>query len=189
MIAKTFAKNLFIVFLLILAILSIYFGSYLPLAKSRLFIRALRTANEVKTTEQFKSHFDKVFSFYSPIGNEEVVKFLSSDIVNVVSQAAQNESVARELVSYIEPRLFLNNVRHLLVGAQLHSILWNNFHRPEDLKKAEEYYLAAFKIGPKLPPVLFGLLELYRAAGDHKKYEDIAKLVVTYWPNLANQNR
>jgi len=184
--SKVLIKNLIITILIVLSFLSIYFGAYLPFKKSRLFIDSLRTANEIKSINQFKSHFDKVFNFYSPVGDEEVVKFLSSDIANAVSQIAE-ENVARELVNYIEPKLFQNNVRHLLVGAQLYSILWNKYHRPEDAKKVEDYYLAAFRIGPKLPQVLYGLLEFYRATGNEKRLMEIGQLILSYWPHAFDK--
>lgn len=176
-------KNLAISSLIILALLSIYFGSYLPFVKSRRFIKSLRTADSVKTLDQFKTHFDKVFKFYSPVGDEEVTKFLSNDIATMISQTGQSEEIARALVGYIEPYLLRNNVRHLLMGARFYSILWNHFRKVEDVKRAEDYYLAAFKIGPKLPPVLYGMLEFYRAIGNREKYEEIARLIITYWPN------
>src|ERR1051325_9184908 len=70
---------------IILAVLAIYFGSYAPLHKAQLYIDALRQTSSVSTVKQFEDLFDPVFNFYSPIGNEEVPKFLSSDIVGILN--------------------------------------------------------------------------------------------------------
>ena len=169
--------------LIILALLSIYFGSYLPLSKSKRYIASIRTANQVRNLDEFKAHFDKVLKYYSPVGGEEVVKFLSSDILGMVSGQDQPEAIAKELASYIEPHLFKNNVRHQLTGAYIYQNLLNRFGRVEYYQKTEEHYLNAFRIGPKLPPVLYGLLNLYRMSGDKNKIKEIASAILSYWPD------
>ena len=164
------------------AVLSIVFGSYLPLVKSRLFIASLNSASSIKTINDFKKNFDKPFNFYSPVGDEETAKFLSSDILKSISQKEQSEEASRILVDYMEPYLFKNNVRHLIILGQMYSVLWQKSGKEEDFKKAEEYYLKAMEIGPKLPPVLYGLLDIERAGGNNEKIKEISKIILQYWP-------
>lgn len=175
-------KQFIIVVGIILAILSIVFGSFLPLAKSQRYISALGSASSVKTLDEFKANFDRVFKFYSPVGDEETAKFLSSDILNSVVQKEQSEAVSRALISYIEPYMMKNNVRHLMVLGQMYSILWQKSGREDDFIKSEDYYRGALIIGPKLPPVLYSLFDLYQAKGDKEKAKEIGETILRYWP-------
>ena len=95
-------------------IAGIYFGSYLPFVKSKSYIAALSSGSAVKSFDDFKKVFGKPLDFYSPVGQEEVVKFLCNDILNMVSNPKQNEESMRVVINFIEPYLFQNNVRHLL---------------------------------------------------------------------------
>jgi len=176
-------KNIIILFFVFLAIFSIYFGSILPFVKSQRYIKAVKNLSFVRSLDDFKNNFDKVLNFYSPVGDEEVVKFLSVSIFDIISNKNQNEEIARALVSYIEPYLFQNNVRHLLTGGNLYFRLWADYGRKDEyLEKAEDYLLKAYQIGPKLPPVLYGLFDLYYALGETAKARNIAEIILNYWP-------
>lgn len=171
------------------AVLSIIFGSYLPWAKSRLFIASLGSASSIKTINDFKSNFDKPFKFYSPVGDEETAKFLGSDILKSISKKEQSEEASRILVDYMEPYMLKNNVRHLILLGQMYSVLWQKSGKEEDFKKAEEYYLKAMEIGPKLPPVLYGLLDLERASGNNENVKKISEIILKYWPEDERINK
>ena len=180
---KLLVKQFILVALIILAILSIIFGSYLALVKSQSFIVALGSIPSIRTTEQFKTNFDKAFKFYSPIGDEEVAKFLVNNVLQFVSQQNQQEAVARMLVGYVEPYMFKNDVRHLLASAQMYQILWERYGHQEDFQTAENYFKSAYAIGPKLPPVLYGLLDFYGAKRDAQKVKEIGGIILGYWPD------
>lgn len=180
--AKSLTKQSIIISLIILAVLSIIFGSYLPLVKSQRFIAGLRSIPSIKTIDQFKINFDRAFKFYSPVGDEEITKFLAGDILQIISQQNQSEDVSRILVDYIEPYLFQDNVRHLLTAGQMYEILWQKYGQEEDFQKAENYFKKAYQIGPKLPPVLYGMLDLYRLKGNTEKAKEIGEIILKYWP-------
>lgn len=169
--------------IVLLAILSMYFGALRPMAKSRAYIAALKKGPSVASVQEFEENFQKSLNYSSFIGQEEVVKFLASDILGLISHENQTEEVCRELVRFIEPYLMLDNVRHLLTGAEMRNVLWRRWGREKDFNKAEEYYLAAYAIGPKLPPVLYGLLNLYQNRGDAEKLNKVAGEILGYWPN------
>ena len=182
-------KKIIIPILIIVAASALYFGSILPLAKSRRFVAALNSMSSVKTLDEFKNHFDDVFNFYSPVGAEEISKFLGNNIISMISAKEQSENVSRYLVEYVGQHLFKDNVRHLLMFGQMHFILWQRFHQETDFVKAEEYYQRAFLIGPKLPPVLYGLFDLYAAKGDQAKAEEIGNIILKYWPEDESVKR
>ncbi len=169
----------------ILALLAIYFGAILPYVKASRYIAAETTANSISDERDFENHFNYALQFYSPIGGEELPKYLSSDITSLLPRLASpdSEPVARALVNYIEPYLWQNDVRHLIVIAQMHYILLRNFHRVEDFKAVETAFNQAHEIGPKLPQPLFGLYQLYTdakqtAAADTEKAE-----ILKLWPD------
>ena len=174
---------------LIAAVLSLIYGVYLPLKKSSAYISAIRNLETAKSFSEVIAGYDRAFTVPSPIGGEELAKFTSYDVLNMISNPRQPEEVSRELVRYIEQYAFHNNVRHLLAIAQLHATLWQRFQKDEDYVTAERYYRDAYAIGPKLPPVLFGLLNLYGAHGDTAKAEEIGKEIVRYWPNATEVGR
>ncbi len=168
---------------LLAAFLSLVYGVYMPFRKSSLYIQAMANLQQAKTLIDVLRGYDRVFEFSSPIGGEEIAKFTVYDMVNMVSNPRQPEQVARDLVNYIEPRMQQENVRHLLALAQLHGVLWQRFGSNDDYARAEEYYRKAFAIGPKLPPVLFGLLQLYVAKGETAKANEIGDRIVALWPD------
>jgi len=181
---KDVLKYLIVILGIIGAILAIVYGSYLPLTKSKMYIAALRDVRHIKTVQEFEDLFNKVFDFYSPVGDEEVPKFLGTDILNLIANGQQGEQTSRALVKFIEPHLWKDNVRHLLLLGQMFASLWQNFGRQEqDFNKAESYLREAYKIGPKLPPVLYTLFDLYRANGDKNKVQEIGNQILKYWPD------
>lgn len=176
-------KKILISFGVLLAILSIIFGSYLPFVKSHSYVRAINMLNSIKTLPEFENVFGQVLSSYSPVGQEEIVKFFSSDIITSLVSQNNPEILSREIVSFIEPYLFKNDVRHLITRGNLYSLLWQKYRQESDYVKSEEAYRAALTIGPKLPPVLYSLLDLYNAKGDMEKLKEIANTILKYWPD------
>lgn len=169
--------------LAVLALAALVAGSYLPLVKARQYITSVNTLSSIKTLEDFYAHFDRVLEHPSPIGQEEAVKYLGSDIATAISFEDQPEPAARAFVSYIEPYLFARDVRHLLMGGQMYEILWRRFGAQEaDLRRAEQYYLTARAIGPKLPPVLYSLHDLYGRSGEVEKRAEVRDMIVRLWP-------
>lgn len=182
--SKVVTKNIITVVLIVLAVASLIYGAYFPFVKARRYITSLNTLASVNSLESFYAHFDRVLLHPSPVGQEEAVKYLGSDISGFVARGDQPEEVARALVAYIEPHLFRNNVRHLLMGGRLYEMLWRGYDgKEEDFLKAERYYLEARAIGPKLPPVLYALHDLYGAAGQTEKRAEVRDAIIRLWPD------
>ncbi len=176
-------KQLAAVFLITLTLLSIYFGSYLPLVKAQRYISFTQSLGNVKTLEEFQSRSKNLLDFYSPVGQEETVKFLSHDMVNIVRNPNQGERISRELVNLIEPYILKENVRHLLTISEIYSVLLSKYKHEEDFLASESYLLETLKIGPNLPPALYPLYDLYRAHGDKEKANEIKGTILKYWPD------
>ncbi len=176
--------KLAVISLCILAVVFLFvFGSVLPVLKSQTYIDSARSANSVRTIADFKANFDKVFDFYSPVGGEESAKYLTSNILSVVnSQQDISESMARELIDYIEPKIY-PDTRHYIAMATLHTMSLTRFMKQDDYDAAIDYYKRARELGPKLPPVLYGLLTLYSAVGDDENTREVGGTILKYWPD------
>ncbi|MFA5098681.1 MAG: hypothetical protein WC461_00480 [Candidatus Paceibacterota bacterium] len=185
---KILLKQFIIIIFIILTIIGIVLGAILPWGKAQAYINTLTDmqSGRTYTAEQFENQVGGVFNFYSPIGQEEVVKFFSSDILGVITQSGFQEPTARFLVNYIDKYLFNNNVRHLIMGGVFNETLWRFSGSEEDYKKSEEYFKKAYTIGPNLPPVLYNLFDLYRLKGDKENTEKIGEEILNYWPDDSN---
>ncbi len=175
-------KQLAFLVLIILAGLGIYFGAFLPLGKAQSFIRAQANLRLIKNTDDLQNLYDVPLGFSSPIGQEEVTKFTASTISDLVAGQNLDEPTARWLTEYIEPYLFKNDVRHLVLLGDMYRILWERYGaRETDFTKSEEYFLKAYEIGPRLPPVLYRLTEMYLKHGDKENARRYGETILQYW--------
>ena len=167
---------------ILLASFSLVLGVVLPWRVAKDYISGMRLVGENQVSlEKFVNLFEKILKFPSPVGQEEVIKFLSGDIKGMVT--AQEEKVARTLVDFIEPYLFKNEVRHLLTRAEIRYILWRRFNGREDFIKAAEAYQEAGKIGPNLPQPIYGLYNLFVESGQKDLAERAARVILYLWPS------
>lgn len=182
---KILIRSIVVVFGIIATVLSLVYGSYLPLRKSQHYINAFVALQSVKplTVENFEKIFDKPLNYNSPIGQEEIVKFLGGTIQNLIGNKNSPEAASAELVHYIEFYSSDRNPFHLLNLAVMYRLLWDNYLNEEYYKASEDYYKKLIAIGPKLPPALYGLFDLYRSYGDERKLQIVSEAILTYWPD------
>lgn len=171
--------------LITVSLASIYYGAFLPFKKAQLYIKASRLLDLVRSVDDLKRVFRPVLETYSPIGQEETVKFTSTLILNSVSVDSTSEDGAAQSVEFLEPYMMKNNVRHLIMVGQMYRRLWERFGKEEYFIKSEKYLQDALSIGPKLPPVLYSLFELYSKKGDEEKAKKIGGTILNYWPDDA----
>lgn len=166
-----------------IGLIGAYLGAYTPFARGQQYISALRKAPSTKTVQGFEENFRAALDYPSPIGDEELTKFLASDIIGFVSQSEQPEAVSRELTRFIEQYIFKNNVRHLLSIARIRFVLWQRFGGEEDYVAAEKYLLRALEFGPDVPPILYNLFEIYVAKNNMHAALRIAEEIAVRWPS------
>lgn len=156
----------------------------MPFFKARLYVKATNNLQSglIKTLDEFKKNFDASLDFYSPVGQEETARFLATDIAGRMIYSGQQENISRELVNYIEPRIFQNNSRHLLLAASMYGKMFNIYSREEDLKKTEEYFQKLLEISPKSPQALYSLFDIYYKKGENEKTKKIGETILKYWP-------
>lgn len=172
--------------LMIFAFITVVYGAYLPFMKSRLFIAAIQV--KIGGIDQFQAIYDKVINFPSFIGDEEIIKYLLNnvDVWIANEKDLQREIIMREMVAYIEPKIFINNPRHFLLMANVYNNFWLKFKKQEDLEKAVDYYEKILKIGPRLPHALYSLMSLYVQAGMKKEAKEVGERILAIWPNDAD---
>ncbi|MDP2703733.1 MAG: hypothetical protein Q8P01_00675 [bacterium] len=176
-------RNIILIALITLALLGIYFGSIRSFIKGQKYISALGKKAEITSVEGFKSVFKEVLDYKAPLSDDEVVKFVSGDIVDMASNGKQQEEVLRELVAFIEGYIHEDDVIHLLNTGRTYHFMWIQYGQKEEyFKKAEEYYKKVILIAPKLPPALYGILDLYRARGDAEKAKEYGERILKLWP-------
>ena len=161
----------------------VYFDAYLPYRKAHAFITALQNGQNVKSFDEFTVNFRRPLDMYSPIGQEEVVKYIANDIQNTVFQVKdKNEPVAKALIAFIEPYINITDVNHTLPMAGMYTGMWKYYGNEEYFKKAEEYFLSIEKDNPNLPLSYYNLLALYREQGDMEKTKEYAEKILKLWP-------
>ena len=175
-------KYIIIIFGIILAIFGLIYGSLLPFAKAKIYVRAMGNLQSIKSLDEFKKNFDPSLDFYSPVGQEETSRFLATEIIGRMIYPDQKENISRELVNYIEPRFFQNNSRHLLLAASMYGKMFNIYGKKDDLKKTEEYFQKSLILNPKSPQALYSLFEIYYKKGEFEKSKQIGGIMLKYWP-------
>lgn len=182
---ETVKKIIYCVFIT-LAVLSVYFGSFLALKKAQAYPKALASVTTITTIDQFKKVFQPALDLPSPVGQEEVVRFISTLVINALPSSQNTESAEkgnRQVIEFLEPYMFKNNVRHLMILGGLYSEMWDKHGNKEDYLNAEKYYKIGLQIGPKLPPMLYGLFTLYKSGGDKDNMKKIGEKILSYWPD------
>jgi len=175
-------RNIVVVIIIITALAGTYYGAYRPFVKSRLYISVGQAAASVRVFDDLVAHYDTMFNYYSPIGNKEVAKFFSSNILNLIFKEGQSEEVTKALVEYATSYLSQDDTVHLLQIAYEYDLLWQRFGDAEYYDMAESYYSQVNDIGPRLPHALHGLFNLYGRSGDSEKQRTIGEKILELWP-------
>ena len=181
---RTIIRNIFLTALIILALFGIYEGSFRSLTKAQKYIVALGKRRQIHSVEDFEKSFQEVLQYRARVSDDEIVKFIGGDVIDLISGGQQKEEVSRRLLSFVEKYSDEEDALHLLnIGRSFH-FLWINYgQKEEDFQKAEAYYTKVLERGPRLPPALYGMLDLYRAKGDAEKVLEYGNRILALWPD------
>lgn len=174
----------------VIILVLLYYGSFLPFRKSRVFISTMRSLGEAKTLDELKSKISVPLNLPSPYGQEEVVRQVASLITNIVSQSNTTPPVIDDLIAYlntyyspiIEGGRGMSFNQNLYVLGSLNEVAFIRTNKAQYLAAAEEYFTASYALGPKRPQALFGLFDVYRARGDREKVIQISNQILEQWP-------
>ena len=176
-------RNIIIVALITLSLAGIYFGSVRAFIKGSKYIGALQKKNKITSVEGFEKAFRDTLDYKAPISDDELIKFISGDVIDMIAGQKQSEEVQRRLLAFIEGYMHERDVLHLLnIGRSYHFLWIQNGMKEEDFKKAEEYYGRVLEAAPNIPPALYGMLDLYRVTNNVEQAEIYAKRILELWP-------
>ena len=190
--ARNLTKYIIAPALVVLSVLSLIFGEFLPFEKSKQLIISLGQASNSTTLKEFEDTFNKVFDFYSPIGQPESLRFFGGQITGYLDHKLPAD-LSQGLVDYTD-KVFgmnsessgfkgLNYTQTKLTLANTHYLNWINLKNKADFDKAEEYYKAVMELSPNRPQALYGLLQLYYSNKDVEKTLSIADKILSVWPD------
>ena len=177
----------------ILLLALFYFGAFLPLRKSQLYIDAVRGSSQIRSVQEFNKLFDKVLDFYSPVGHGEVVYAYLNVIIGVV-QNQQNKDIVEILLKEADRRMepILKEdkgnafFQSLYSYALLYELAGNKFNNKNYYQKAAGIYEIALRHSPSRPMLLYGLFRSYNVLGNAEKVKEIAEIISKYWPENKN---
>ena len=177
---------------IILALLSLIYGVFLPFRKSQLFIQAMRQSSDATSVASYMDMFNQALDFPSPIGQAESIKFLENQIGSIVAQKPPQQ-VASALVAYAdsisrvgEPRTHGSNyAQEIVILGNIHAVNFRNYKAQDDYAAALALFQKGLTLSSKRPQFLYGLLQLYTDAGEEEKVKEAARAILSIWPNDA----
>jgi len=170
-----------------------YYGSYRPMRKAQGFISTLQSlqTNPATSLQNLEDRVSGPLDYASPIGQEELVRNLANSVLAFVQQQGGNPTSTAALVGflngYYDP--ILNRSKGMSFGQDLYlegavnEIAFAGTGSPTYLAAAEQWYREGEVQGPNRPQPLYGLFDVYRAAGDVSDTITVATKILGNWPS------
>ena len=189
------SKEIIAVVVSLFLIFIAWYGSYLPMRKAEIYISTLQgmQTNPVSTLGDLEKRISAPLNYYSPIGQEELVRNMANSVLGFVQQSQDATSTA-ELIrftkSYFDPIIARGKGMSFgqdiyLMGA-INEMAYTKTGDKTYLEDARKYYLEGQTLGPNRPQPLYGLFDVYRMGGDVADAEAIGKKILTNWPTDQN---
>lgn len=169
-----------------------YYGTYLPLHKSRLFIEVIEGRSDVRTLQDFEKVVSVPLNASSPIGQEELVRNFANSILELAQRTPSNQpEVIREslrfLDSYYKPIIDrgrgMSFEQDLYILGALNELAFVRTRGPDYLEAAGKYFAKGVELGPNRPQSLQGLFDVYRLEGDVQNAATVGARILELWPN------
>lgn len=170
-------------------------GAYLPLRKSQMYIVAYGALSKVRSLDDFNRTFDPVISYYSPIGQEELVSAYLGIIVDAVSRdPGPDKAIADVLIKNAEAKAkpiladapSFSYSQTILKLAALNKVAAGRYKDETYYKRAVELFKMGLVYSPNRPAFLYNLLDLYLSHNDAGGMKETAQVILKYWPNDKN---
>ncbi len=186
-------KQLTAIIIVILVLGVSYLGSYRPMRKAEGFISTLQSlqTNPATSLQDLETRVSGPLDYYAPIGQEELVRNLANSVLAFVQQQGNNATSTAALVgflnNYYDP--ILNRGKGMSFGQDLYlegavnEIAFAGTGNPTYLAASEHWYQEGQMLGPNRPQPLYGLFDVYRAAGDVSDTISVAQKILMNWPS------
>jgi hypothetical protein len=170
-----------------------YYGSYRPMRKAEGFIATLQSLQTSPATslQNLEQRVSAPLDYAAPIGQEELVRNLANSVLSFVQQQGSNATSTSDLInflnSYYNP--VLNRGKGMSFGQDLYlegavnEIAFAQTGDPAYLTAAQHWYKEGEDLGPNRPQPLYGLFDVYRAAGDKTDTIAVANKILSNWPS------
>lgn len=168
-----------------------YLGAYLPWRKSRIFVQTMLALRQgqIRSVQNFVGVFEKVFGFYSPAGQDEIMAHYSDVLINALKNQEEREAVEiliQQLEKWGEPLLakkrgFLYN-QNLFSFGQIYKMAALKFHDENYFQKSVAFFREGLNRSPRRFMFFAGLFEDYYLHNDREKVREIGELILRDWP-------
>lgn len=176
----------------IFIVLAAYFGTYLPMRKSQIYIEAMRNGANIKTIKDFEDIFSPSLDYYSPIGQEELVRSTANNIANglqSISDARALDELVKYISAYYAPIIKrgkgMSFGQDLYILGMMNEIAFVRTSNPTYLQAADKYFRTLQSLAPKRPQALYGLFDVNRFEGNTAEFKKIADQILSQWPDDA----
>lgn len=194
---KPIPKKIIAVAVSILLVAVAYYGSYLPLKKSRTHIQVARNIAGTLSVGEFQEKLSLALDAPSPIGQEEIVRQAASMSLNILKNSGNPPVIIESLVNFVkkyyEPLVSrgygLSFGQDLYLLGVMNEVAFINTGESRYLNSAKKYFLLGRTAGPSRPQPLYGLFDIYRAEGNLDGVREIASQILDQWPDDENTRR
>jgi len=184
---QTTRKILAVSVSVLVAAVAVY-GNYLPLQKSKLFLRAISILPANATQDNFREIqmiLDEPLRAPSPIGQEEIVREAAKRALGYVTSDG-----AIPLVDYIEKYYApiaksgrgMSFSQNLLMLGLLHRQAFIATGDPSHFQAAKAYFEEGYERGPRRPQFLYALLQMYQAEKNVAGAKKVGEEILSLWP-------
>ncbi len=185
-------KQVIAVILSVIVIAVAVYGSYLPMRKAQVFISTLQSLQTTPATslQDLETRISTPLNYTSPVGQEELVRNVANSVLSFIQQGADATSTGvllDFLGSYYDPIIArgkgMSFGQDLYLEGAVHELAFAQTGNPLYLAGAEQYFREGSDQGPNRPQPLYGLFDVYRAAGDVTDTIAIGNRILANWPN------
>jgi hypothetical protein len=179
-----------VVLSLLIAGVAIY-GSYMPMRKAQMFISALQGLQTTPATSlsDLEGRLSPALNYPSPIGQEELVRNMANSVLSFVQSSTNATSTAALIAflnSYYNPILAqgkgMSFGQDVYLEGAVNEVAFVQTNDPTYLEAAQHWYSLGNTLGPDRPQPLYGLFDVYRAAGDVSDTLAIGNKILSLWP-------
>lgn len=166
-----------------------YFGSYLPLRKSQLYIKAMfdLQSGKIRSIQDFNTAFGSALNFYSPIGQDEITSQYLNILANVISQQTDKdiiEILTKQAENIMEPILKTGKgfgySQNLYGFARLYELVAQKLNSNAYLQKSVDMLKLGLENSPNRYIFLEELFNAYQMKGDKIKIKEIGETILKY---------
>lgn len=188
---RFYQKVAAVILSLAIAGIAIY-GSYMPMRKAQMFISTLQGLQTTPATslQDLETRLSAPLNYPSPIGQEELVRNMANSVLSFV-QSSNNATSTADLIGFLNSYYLpiLDQGKGMSFGQDVYlegavnEVAFAQTNNPTYLAAARQWYLEGEMLGPNRPQPLYGLFDVYRAAGDETDTIAIGEKILSNWPN------